>query len=200
MTFGVGFVINKKLRNDLKATQDRLQEADAKLAKLPETIAAAVEKTLVQALAPPNSAGSTDQPARVRWLDVTGDGRPELLVEHGAGAHSALLKIFGKLGPSGDFEEIGELFTDHGSFAVSDFDGDGRTEIRAVLTDSGAWREPSGEQPGHSMAAAPVVEHIWRWNGTGFESCLGRRWDPLSEIQPSWFDDMLKEQEAWNGG
>ncbi len=181
-----GYVRNRALQREVR---DSRTEARVAAEELPQKVATVLGSVLpaqgegAQQAEPPNA------PAQVKWQDLTGDGEPELLVEHGVGAHSKILHVFGKLGPYSDFQQIGEMFTDHNGFSISDFDSDGRVEIRALLTDFDAWTPSTEKKLGHSMAQPPLVETIWRWNGKAFEATAGRKWDTLRERErPSWAD------------
>ena len=136
-----------------------------------------------------------DLPAVVGYADVNNDGRPELLVQHPAGAHSSVLKVYGWRGDFtiGDFEQLGELHSScPTSFQVEDVDGDGQLEIAAMDVDYEAMSES------RSYANAERVRMIYRWNGREFERVSrGLTWDPMEEQEPSVEFTRLLEPPRW---
>ncbi len=110
-------------------------------------------------------SGSVFEDLRVRFADVDGDGRDELLVIRSyldKGASLMVLKADGKsIRPFGETEPIGQPSRWLNPVGVADFDGDGRPEVALVTTphiggslklyefDGGRMREELSE-PGFS--------------------------------------------------
>jgi hypothetical protein len=91
----------------------------------------------------------------VAFADVNHDGQNELLVQHGAGAHSTMFKILGWR--DYEFQQLDELHTSTpAGFSVGDLDGDGRVEVATfdvrVEGDLG-------------YAGSPRDEVLYRWEG-----------------------------------
>jgi len=95
---------------------------------------------------------------RTQYADVNDDGQEEMLIQYPVGAHGSVLKVFGWRGS--EFEELASLSVGTPvGFDISDFDGDGKIEIRTEETD---WTA------GLPYVNAPRIALLMRWDGTRF--------------------------------
>ena len=132
---------------------------------VPEKVANGL-KAIVVATNTPEAKAALPQnwPMGVQYADVDGDAKSELLVQYPAGAHGSQLKVFAWR--QGEFSEIGAFAVGTpAGFDIGDFDGDGRTEIKAEEVD---WNA------GQPYVTAPRIELLYRWNGSLFEEVSRR--------------------------
>jgi hypothetical protein len=95
---------------------------------------------------------------RTQYADVNDDGQEEMLIQYPVGAHGSVLKVFGWRGS--EFGELASLSAGTPvGFDISDFDGDGKIEIRTEETD---WTT------GLPYVNAPRIVLLMRWDGTRF--------------------------------
>ncbi len=144
----------------------KADRAHAKLRALVSAIPIRVASQVHRLLQPQERADEEYQPNRLQNADIDGDGEEEILLEYVAPATGVLLKAFDR-NEEGDLVEVGWLFSQHPGFRYGDFDGDGKTEIvtHAVHPDE------------ESVALAPRVELIWKWDKGGFREVTGFVWE-----------------------
>jgi hypothetical protein len=180
------------IRRDKRArrTADALRE---RVESLPREILAAITPALPpEPLEVEYGFEPDDFIAYVGYVDVTNDGRPELLVLHPAGVHASILKIFGHRDEYRGFENLGEIFSGvAGGFEVGDFDGDGAVEIASLNANF-------DRDPGRGYANAILVANLHRWDGAGFEHVgEGAVYDPESGDAPPAVIEALLSRPSW---
>jgi hypothetical protein len=101
-----------------------------------------------------------DERTFISYEDVNNDGNKELLVEHGWGPHSMVLKIYGW--KRHEFKQIAELHSGTaGGFEIKDINNDGELEILA-------WDEAPIE--GTHYINCLRVQTIYKWTGKKFDN------------------------------
>jgi len=111
--------------------------------------------------APVSQGTEAAMAARLELRDLTGDGRPEVLVEGGTGAHSRVFEAFRYAG--GKIQRLLQAFDSAPSAVeLKDLNGDGRLEVL----------NPTGDRYVFSYAEGicDFVVEIYEWDGTQFRN------------------------------